>query len=923
MAKTQAQKRELENPGDVSISVAPAAAKKLKPQPPPTNTKTRLATKQAKLDEANTGTDNGATDNNLPAVPPGPADVQPAKPRKRTKQNAPPAGKFVNKPKDINTTTVPPTKPKKSSPPQAPATAAKGTPKKSKASKEPVPTAETAPVLPEPDEDNDFSSPLKKSARVKKPSEIAEKVSQQLAAQKEAKEVKAAEKQKKADAAVIAETPQKTAAFLARTKGQTEPVQASPVLTSPKRQRPTVDRTQALNQLVASQPPLISPSLVSGVSAATGTSTPPSASASCDVSPAAPPHLVIPSSNATSNGASPTTESIVTSEDDYNYDEAVEASTVDINSVLAGIPPLWNIGPSELPPPLTGHIHTAKLKPETVVLIAQAVKDKSKRPRLSLQSFQVKDQKHLLLCIEYMEDFLVNIHGFPDDEMRWIFAVKANYLASKKLNRNYHLTRDSDQYCLLVSRISQVRTRFVAAGMSDGIRDSYEGLGWKAPRGVPQAEWQQTVRAKVTSMVQSGSYLAPVSNRLSTILYTSDISYQEDEPMKYYQHPWIAHVMQVLFWNGAAGKGFSKDHQEHFSCISLPLVAITATAVEKQLAVVAAGPTAANGKHKNAATVFSHDFYMPRLNIHISTLAQLFNSPKSGPPLIAYLKGLHRKFLSEHGAVAAIPAGPKPKLAIPLAGLTNYGAMPEPRDVPKVPAAGPGPAANIDIPAILNNPNLTDEAKVIFMSAIYAAQPPSGSHSSSAQSSRQYEGLWTEVNHDGDDSEAEARRAGALSVPHNRTMPSRRTRATDSDKEMHNGDEGGHEGDGEVNGGSSGQTKDGGEEDSEPEPEQSNAEEGAEAAPADSSMVVLEEGNEGAGTGTSEADSVTESESEDEPAPKQTPTRRFFTDDGDPAPDSATEEEDSDGEGGSGGAPKGDGDKTMRTAVVGWLCLPM
>ncbi|KAG8775346.1 hypothetical protein FRC12_001536 [Ceratobasidium sp. 428] len=939
-----AQKRELENPADISISVAPTAAKKSKPQPPPTNTKTRSATKQAKSSEANTGADNEPVDNNPPA------DAQPTKSRKRAKHKAPPAGESADEPEDVNTATAPPTKAKKLPQPQNPTATAKvpepnaassatlpGTkPKKLKASKEPAPTAETEPV-PEPDEDNELSSPSKKSARAKKPSEIAEKVSQQLAAQKDAKEAKAAKKQKKADAAVIVKTPQETAAFLAKMKGQTGPAQASSVVTSPKRQRPNVDRTKALNQLIASQPPSISPSLVSGVSAATGTSTrtssiapddsisqvnalwpkkpakpalqAPSTSTSRDVSPAAPPHPIIPSSAATSHGVSPATESVVTGDDDDDYDEAVEASTVDINSLLLGIPPPWNLGPAVPPPALVGPFHTVRLKPETIALIAQAAKDKAKRPRLTLNSFQTKDKKHLSLCIEYMEDFAVNIHGFPDDELRWIFASNANYLASKKLGRSYILARDSDHYRVLTDRLSQTRNRFVHPSMSDGIRENYEGLSWKPPRGVKQAEWQQTIRAKVTSMIQTGSYLAP-----------------DDEPMAYYQHPWMAHIIELLYWNGTGSRGFSKDHQEHFRGISIPLIGLTATAIEKQLAVVAAGPTAASAKHKNSATAFSHDYYMPRLNSHIVTLAQLFHHPEAGPVLIGYFTKLHEKFRSAHGVVAAIPVGPKPKLAIPIAALENYGAKPKPQDMAKgksrAPAAGPRPVPNIDIHGILNNPNLTDEAKVIFMSAIYAggvAQPPSGSHSSSAQSSWQYEGLWTEVNHDGNDSEVEARRAGALPPPRDQAKPSRKTRATDSDEEMHDGDEGGHEGNGEATGGSS-QTKDDGEEDSGPEPEgeaESDVEEGAEAVPADSSMVVLEEENKGvsAGAGASEAGSATESESEDEPAPKQAPARRFFTAEGEPAPDSATEDEETDGEGAPGGAPKDDGDKTMMTAA--------
>jgi hypothetical protein len=232
-----------------------------------------------------------------------------------------------------------------------------------------------------------------------------------------------------------------------------------------------------MEQLVNSHIPSPSPSLVSGVSSTTGTSgcassiapddsvsqvdapkpknsaksglqVPQPRSTSRDVSPAAPPHLNIPSSNVTSRDASPVAESVLTV--DEEYDEEFEASRVDIGALLEGIPKPWVVGPAVMPRALPEPLHTAKLKPEVLLKLSQGGKDKSKPTRATISNFRVQDQLHLKLNLEFMEDLVINVHAFPDDETRWTFAVLSNYWASTKLGRNYRLTRDSE-HCRLVS----------------------------------------------------------------------------------------------------------------------------------------------------------------------------------------------------------------------------------------------------------------------------------------------------------------------------------------------------------------------------------------------------------------------------------------------------------------------------------------
>ncbi|KAG9088782.1 hypothetical protein FRC06_001854, partial [Ceratobasidium sp. 370] len=180
----------------------------------------------------------------------------------------------------------------------------------------------------------------KKSERNKKPSDIADKVKKQEAAKQNAKEAKEAKKVKKVEAAVIVETPEETAMFLAQAKGQSQFPKISPTVTSPKHKKLMVDRAKAMEQLISSHTPSPNPSVISGTSAGSGTSrltgsiapddpisqvskskpknttpsslqVPSSGPSSCGVSPTAP-LLSIPPSSAVSRDISPSAESIVT-----------------------------------------------------------------------------------------------------------------------------------------------------------------------------------------------------------------------------------------------------------------------------------------------------------------------------------------------------------------------------------------------------------------------------------------------------------------------------------------------------------------------------------------------------------------------------------------------------------------------------------
>jgi hypothetical protein len=136
-----------------------------------------------------------------------------------------------------------------------------------------------------------------------------------------------------------------------------------PAATSPPRGKSKVNRAKAMEQLVNSYVPSSSQCVISPISSAAGTSTHASsitpgesvlqvgvlkpkprsiqaltgssAASSRSVSPIAPPTLSIPSV-AASREVSPTTESVLAVDEDE--DDAIDSSTADYNSVLAGIP---------------------------------------------------------------------------------------------------------------------------------------------------------------------------------------------------------------------------------------------------------------------------------------------------------------------------------------------------------------------------------------------------------------------------------------------------------------------------------------------------------------------------------------------------------------------------------------------------------
>ncbi|CUA72621.1 hypothetical protein RSOLAG22IIIB_10190 [Rhizoctonia solani] len=192
----------------------------------------------------------------------------------------------------------------------------------------------------------------------------------------------------------------------------------------------------------------------------------------------------------------------------------------------------------------------------------------------------------------------------------------------------------------------------------------------------------------------------------------------------------------------AKAKGQSQPSKTSPNLTSLmrsrPLVVVTAT--EQMLAVVVAKPNSTNASHKNAANAFLHAHYALRSHLHLSTLTRLHHT-HGGAILMDYLTRLHKQFR-----------------AAPSANKSTSEAAPSNRR-PKVRTRS---ACSINLGGILNDPTLTSDQKVKLLNIIYDPAKDDGSPKNSSRTIQQYEGLLAGVNADSDDSEVEARRAGAL-----------------------------------------------------------------------------------------------------------------------------------------------------------------
>jgi hypothetical protein len=219
-------------------------------------------------------------------------------------------------------------------------------------------------------------------------------------------------------------------------------------------------------------------------------------------------------------------------------------------------------------------------------------------------------------------------------------------------------------------------------------------------------------------------------------------------------------------------------------------------------------------------------------------------------------------------------------------------------------------ATSLDLGSILNDPGLSAHQKLQIINVIYStteADSQSRSQSQFARSTRQYEGILSEVAAASDDSEVEARRAGALPNSNDQASAASKAWATDEDEEMAEGD--GH-GEGNVEDEDDGEDEDEneGEDEGEDEGKGENESKGeADAEDEDPSVIVID--NEGNGEPPEHDEACGNANLDDEPSPSAPHQLQALSANGDlTGVYSSDRDGDSDGEGASG-------DLTMLTAA--------
>ncbi|KAG8731163.1 hypothetical protein FRC11_004837 [Ceratobasidium sp. 423] len=511
MTHTRHQKRQLEDPGDISITRAPQAPKK---------------TRQKAIAAGTKDSTTPASNTILPAsiTTPTPEDL-----------TLMPAGNISDH-TGVEPTTASKIKPptKKKGKKVATATTLAETPQEPQANT----TPEAAPT-------NDGQASGK---RKKTPSAVAQKAAAQKEIDQEKKAAKAKKKEKKAASTVIDESPEATRAFLERMKASTTNTLAVPATTpsesivtqsassaitesmTSRRNNAHPDKRKALNHLIqAHQPPTSVGSTVS-VSSSFASLTPsesvsqggpaaptleplprskPKSKSKQKTKASTPSLLGVPASNASSRDTSPLPEQLADGDlAEYGSDLEIDPATI-----LDGIPK--HLAPVlEMPEPLSGPLHIPErmvpLEPIDLTAFSATERTKIKAKReLKIKHLKPIDRAVVSSALSRMGALLVVVCGFPDEDTAWLLACNANHWASKKHGRNLKLVKGSEYAKLLYDRIPMMRTGLVAEKKRTEVALTYELKAANIPNAIKEN------RKKVKCLLDGANFTCPVEKVLA------------------------------------------------------------------------------------------------------------------------------------------------------------------------------------------------------------------------------------------------------------------------------------------------------------------------------------------------------------------------------------------------------------------------
>ncbi|KAG8710888.1 hypothetical protein FRC11_004011 [Ceratobasidium sp. 423] len=610
MTHTRNQKRQLEDPGDISISRAPQASKK---------GRKKTATK-------------GATDSMTPApnmvlptslTNPTPTDVSleestDTPSSKGTKSTAAPENKPPRKKKAAKGAATATSLDVSAETPQAP-------PANTITSVASIEGTQTT------------------GKRKKNPSLVAQQVALQEAIDNDKKVEKKKKQVKKAASAVINESPEATRAFLERMKaaatdkpensamphppGSAAPTTASSGVTdhtADQGGKAPLSKRTALNQLIRAHQSPGTATTASIVSAGSSfSSLTPSESVSQGIAASATPEapsrpqskkktkaptqstLAVPSSTP-SRDASPFPEQLA----DGDLAEYGSDLGIDPTKLLDGIPthlaPLLTM-PEPLPEPLYTPERLVPLPAIdlSVFPAAERAKIKAKR-QLKVRDLKPADNAVVSSAISRFGALLVTVCGFPDSQTAWLLACNANHWASKKHGRHLKLTKNSEYLKLLYDRIPQMRAGLVGSRAKTDVALAYK-LEIASSEGAIKAN-----SSKVKHLLKDANFT------LASL----------DSSGGMYEHVAFKETLKNGLFRSADATGVV--HNDLFSTISLPCMALTAAAVEKVLRSYKSGTQVDNR--------FNANDFTPVYFSHLATLAAIYNIDEAQNQLVDHLQ---------------------------------------------------------------------------------------------------------------------------------------------------------------------------------------------------------------------------------------------------------------------------------------------
>ncbi|CAE6501475.1 unnamed protein product [Rhizoctonia solani] len=583
------------------------------------------------------------------------------------------------------------------------------------------------------------------SGRTKLPSSVARRAAAQEADKQSQKATEAKRKLEKAQKATVHETPEATAAFLAKTQAQTihtaisiTPIQAQPSTSGSQRTKKD-DMKNLLEQRANNRTRRTIPPSTSSASSASAygvnqsnvglyssgpSLAPPSRVASLSRASSAVPSArseSIPPSNF-SRGT--TSEPLASSTSGATNAEAEEVSTlaeyyVDIPQEFAPRLPRYD----PLPEPLRD---VERLHPVSEQDVHQLTTAQQREYRKALR-FEVKDltkTDSLIVssAISRLEAIMNTINCFPNNEDLFHYMLVANAWACRKHNLgNLRLIEGSPYEELLFARSSQMRSAIVkAVGSKVPLR--YKFSADKTDKAI------KSNGNKAAYQLTDANFVCP-ANDLGAL----------------YENKVFEDIFEAAFFTRINSAGVT--HRDLWKTVTIPALAMAATAIEKVLMDCVNKSTSMDAK----ALPFSKELFSGKYLAHMSALCMIFKIKdplvnRSGNRLAQYLRDMGSHLLEKYPETSTTLATlVEPRISM-ASILGRYG-----RSIhATAPAPAPAPAPASHTLTILNPPTESESEYESGSDADSKPEPQPQPHSETQPKSESESGSEFESDSDSD-----------------------------------------------------------------------------------------------------------------------------------------------------------------------------